>query len=298
VSYQTDPDQSARPHWTSNFPKYWSLLGSPLRPCTQDVELFQGLLAESIASATAPSIGRILLLGVTPEIALATWRSNVHLVAVDIAPEMITAIWPGNTDRRHAVCGDWCKAPFASGSFDLVIGDGCLAAVSHTSGLDGTIAEIHRCLRQDGLLLMRLFCRPAASETIEDVFSALQSNLIASFHAFKWRLAMAIQGMADAPDVAVADIWRIWNAAKLDKTVLGNNLGWKPTEIATIDMYRNSPARYNFLTLEAAMARLYRGGFDLVATRHGSYELGERCPHVLLRRRDIALPIAIGAIAK
>ena len=33
---------------------------------------------------------------------------------------------------------------------------------------------------------------------------------------------------------------------------------------------------------------LDRAGFDLVATRSGSYELAGLCPHVLLRRRQDA----------
>ena len=55
-----------------------------------------------------------------------------------------------------------------------------------------------------------------------------------------------------------------------------------------MEFYRGSPARYNFMRYDDTIRHLQRAGFDLLATRSGSYELAERCPHVLLRKRRLA----------
>jgi hypothetical protein len=130
-----------------------------------------------------------------------------------------------------------------------------------------------------------LFCRPDIAETPDAVIAALQSGAIGSFHAFKWRLAMAVQGMDDARDVAVDAVWKVWHAARIDMRALAVARGWPPEDVGTIEFYQGSPARYNFMRFDDMIGCLRRAGFDLLATCTGSYELAGRCPHVLLRKR-------------
>ena len=197
---------------------------------------------------------------------------------------MIDSAWPGNTARRWAICGDWLRAPFADEYFDLAIGDGCLTAVGFPDQLLGLLESVYRCLRNDGVLLLRLFCRPDVAEDPSAVIAALRAGRFGSFHAFKWRLAMAVQGSADADDVAVDTVWRVWNEAGIDRTALAREHGWSPAEVGTMEFYRGSPARYNFMRFDATIGHLRQAGFDLVAKRVGNYELAESCPHVLLRK--------------
>ena len=265
------------------------MLGSPLRPCTEDVRIIEEMLADRADVFGVAASKRVWLLGVTPAIAKARWPPGIELLAVERVRAMIDQVWPGDTGSRRAICADWLDAPFQDQYFDLAIGDGCLAAVGHGDELSRLLASIHRCLRRDGYLMMRLFCRPDVAETPDEVFAALESGAIGSFHAFKWRLAMALQGLAEAPDVAVDAVWQTWNAARIDWQALAEARGWAPAEVATMDFYRGSPARYNFMRYDAAIGHLARAGFDLVAKRAGSYELAERCPTVLLRKtRDRA----------
>jgi SAM-dependent methyltransferase len=228
---------------------------------------------------------RTWLLGVTPEIATVRWPKDIDLLAVERVRVMIDSTWPGDTDSRWAICANWLQAPFADESFDLAIGDGCLTAVGFPDELPRLLASVHRCLRRDGYLMLRLFCRPDVAETPDAVIAALHSGAIGSFHAFKWRLAMAVQGKADAPDVAVDAVWQIWNAARIDAQALAEARGWTLAQVGTMEFYRGSPARYNFMRFDETIRHLQRAGFALVATRTGNYELGERCPHVLLRKR-------------
>lgn len=281
----SSPDTWA--HWRS-FAGQFALLGSPLRPCAEDVRIIEEMLADERDVFGATAKKRAWLLGVTPEIATLRWPQEVELLAVERVQAMIDSVWPGDTERRRAICADWLCPPFGDESLDLAIGDGCLTAVGFPDELSRLAASVHRCLRCDGYLMLRLFCRPDIAETPDAVIAALHSGEIGSFHAFKWRLAMAVQGIADAPDVAVDAVWQIWNAARIDVRELVEAHGWTLAQIGTIEFYRDSPARYNFMRFDDTIRHLRRAGFDLVATRTGSYELAERCPHVLLRKRQSA----------
>ena len=48
-------------------------------------------------------------------------------------------------------------------------------------------------LDTDGLFIMRFFVQIEKKESPDDVIKALLNGKIGSFHAFKWRLAMALQ---------------------------------------------------------------------------------------------------------
>ena len=279
------PGPDVATHWCS-FAEHFGLLGSPLRPCAEDVRIVEEMLAGELEVFGTAAKKRAWLLGVTPEIATAYWPQEVELFAVERVRAVIDAAWPGGTDRRRAICANWLHAPFSDQSVDLAIGDGCLTAVGYPDELSRLLASAHRCLRQDGSLMLRLFCGPDVAETPDAVIAALHSGAIGSFHAFKWRLAMAVQGIDDAPDVAVDVVWRAWRAARIDMRALAAARGWPPEQVGTIEFYQESPARYNFMRFDDTIRHLQRAGFDLVATRTGSYELAERCPHVLLRKRQ------------
>lgn len=278
------PDGTSQ--WQS-FAVQWNLLGSPLRPCAEDIRIIEEMFAAEPEVFGAGAKNRAWLLGVTPEIAIADWPKEVELVAVERVQAMIDGVWPGDTDRRRAICADWQDVPFPDQSFDIAIGDGCLTHVGFPDGLSRLLASVHRCLRRDGYLMLRLFCRPDVAETPEAVIAALQSGAIGSFHVFKWRLAMAVQGTSDASDVVVDEVWRIWNAAGIDGYALAAARGWRPEEIGTIDLYRGSSARYNFMRFDQTIRHLQLAGFDLLVTRRGHYELAECCPQVLLRKRAV-----------
>jgi len=281
----TVPDPDAATHWR-NFAAQWAWLGSPLRPCAEDIHIIEEMLAAEPEVFGAAAKKRAWLLGVTPEIATLRWPHEVELFAVERNQAMIDSTWPGDTGRRRAICADWLNPPFPDLNFDLVIGDGCLTAVGYPDELLRLLASVHRRLRCDGYLLLRLFCRPDVAETPDAVFAALDVGAIGSFHAFKWRLAMALQSADDAPDIAVDAIWRAWNAAGIDPRALAAKRAWPIEVFQTIEFYRGSKARYNFMPYDETIRHLARAGFDLRATHSGSYELAECCPHILLRRRQ------------
>lgn len=271
-------------HWRG-IAGHWALLGSPLRPCEEDLRIFEELLSCDAGIPVATARKRAWLLGVTEEIAAARWMNEIDFVAAERVQSMIDVAWPGNTGRRWAICADWLHAPFADESFDLVIGDGCLTVVGYPDGLTALLGSVHRCLRRDGYLMLRLFCRPDVAETPEAVMAALRSGEIGSVNALKWRLSMAVQGLTGAHAVGLHDVWTVWNEPQWNARTLAAGLGWTPAQVGTIEYWRGSSARNVFLRFDEAIGLLRRAGFDLVAARTGRYELAERCPLLLLRKR-------------
>lgn len=277
---------NTKEHWQGSA-GLWRAFGSPLRPNAEDAAIVDALLD---AASTRPGVvsgfglRRAWVLGVTSELAVAARLRDAHVVGLERVPAMIEAAWPGNTAQRQAVCGDWRQPPFPDASFDVALGDGCLTTLPEPADSARFLASVHRCLQPNGCLLLRLFCRPDEAEAPETVGRALREGKIGSFHAFKWRLAMALQASGGGAPVGVDDVWRYWSAMGIAPAELAAQRGWPEQSIATIDFYRGSPARYDFKRYGDAIACLRAAGFELLAMRKGRYELAGCCPHVLLAK--------------
>ncbi len=246
-------------HW-ARITRHWALLGPPLRPSPEDI---------AIAAHEARGARRMLVLGATPELAAL---SVPERIAIDRARAMIDVILPRGVP---ALLGDWRALPLAAGSIDLVCGDGALACLPFPDGTRALAAELARVLAPGGRAVLRLFASPPARESLDDVRTAIGS--IEGFHAFKWRLAMAIAS-ADR-EARVADVWRAFEAIAPDRAALP----WPRAVVDTIDAYRDSPISLWFPTVDetrAALAPLVE-----VACHTPSYELGDRCPTLVLRVR-------------
>jgi SAM-dependent methyltransferase len=265
-----------RDHWPLHA-RQWALVGPPLRPCAEDVRA----VASAIGSRPPPS--RALLLGVTPELASLAWPAGTSLVAADRSADMIGAIFPGPSERGRAIQADWRALPFADGSFDVAVGDGCLSNLPYPDGYHGFAREVGRVLAPGGVLVLRLFAAPERAESLDDVARDLRDGRIGSFHALKWRLAMAVQ----PPDrnVPVEEILRALDRVAPDRA----RLPWPADVVGTIEAYRGSPLVYSFPTLAEAR-RAMSGHLAERAIVTPGYELGDRCPIVTLTARDPARP--------
>jgi SAM-dependent methyltransferase len=212
---------------------------------------------------------------VTPEIATMPWTPGTRLVAADESRAMIRGVWPGAPLGHLAVCARWEALPLADGTRHVVIGDGCLSALT-APRYDAMVRSLRRVLRPRGLLLLRFFTRPRRPEAPAQVFDDLLAGRIGNFHVFKWRLAMALHaGLSEG--VRLADIWEAWHAAVPRPDELARTLGWPLPVILTIDDFHGLDARYTFPTLGEAREAM-AAGFREVACHFPAYELGERCP--------------------
>lgn len=268
---------AAHDHWARHAAQ-WAHVGSPLRPACEDVAAVDELLTQSVDDLGLVS-PRALVLGVTPELLDMRWPANTRLVAIDRSPGMIGAMLPGQSGTG-AVCGNWLKLPFAANSVDLVVGDGCLTVLESVADHCRFGAQLARILSPGGRLILRLFVRPQSTETLDEVVADLSAGRIGNFHVFKWRLAMALVDEQSGA-VPVADIWQAWKDTGIVPATLAADLGWPLAEIETIDAYRQATARYTFPRLDEVRATLSTS-FDELACRTPNYELGDRCPTLLL----------------
>ncbi len=271
--------KGAAEHWSS-FARRWSRLGSPVRPHPEDVRRF-----EAIVAGAAPAAPRALLLGVTPEIAGMRWPAGASVFAVDQAIAVIRGLWrpAEGLAGAGAVSARWQRLPFRDGAFDLVIGDGCLTALGTATAQGAVSQELERVLRPGGLFVQRLFVTPDTREDLAAVFDDLLAGRIGAFDVFKWRLLMATPPRA-GHTVCVGDAFEHWATAGIDRDRLAAANGWARERIDTIDDYRDNDALLGFPPLSEALARL-APHFDLSEMFTQPYELAERCPIVLLRRR-------------
>lgn len=255
-------------HW-HNFANHWNRLGSPMRPCAEDVGHFQTALGDTP--------GNCLLLGVTPELAdLAT-----RLTAIDNSAAMIRALWP--QDKR-AILGDWLYMPFDDASFDNVVGDGCPVLLEFPQQQARFFAEVARVLKPGGKLVLRAFVCAAQTESPQQVcHEALQGN-IKGFHAFKWRLSMTIASQTPGYTFRIAETLRTFDRYFPDRQHLIDTTGWDMQDVATLDLYRDSDALYSYPPL-SELRKILPKALVEIDLMYGHYELAERCPLLVLERR-------------
>jgi hypothetical protein len=259
----------------------WSKVGPPLRPAPQDIAIMERCITKHFGCNKCLT-PRAILLGVTPEIATMRWPSGTRLIALDRNWAMIENVWPGKrVTGLAATCGDWTAMPIMQNSCDVVVGDGCCTTLSYPEGYNRVSLEVSTILKRCGVLVMRFYVSPPNRETTASVFEDLWAGRIGSFHVFKWRLAMAVHRTADS-GVRLRDVWDAWHADVPDPVDLALKLNWSLETISTIDPHRDMDVRYTFPTLEE-LQNVLRSHFSEEGCFFPDYELGERCPIMVLR---------------
>ena len=269
-------------HWSIHA-RQWSHIGPPLRPSAEDVTVVMTGVRDWI-QANDRSVSTLLILGVTPELCTLPTQAIDRIIAVDSSAEMISAIWPGRIRLQDsAIRADWQQIPLADGAIDLAAADGSFALLQFPGGYARVLAELQRLLRRDGRCIVRCFAQAETPESVSDVFDALRRGLIGSFHVLKWRLAMALQEGA-ATGVVLARVWEALHAEWPSLEALAGQFQWPIADVRTIDAYRNVGRTYCFPTLVEHCEAFSESGFSVVSIVTPSYELGNRCPTVVLER--------------
>jgi SAM-dependent methyltransferase len=244
----------------------WSKLTPPVRPHADVVAAVRAELADAA--------GPTLLLGVTPEFA----DLSADLTAIDRNRSMVDHIWPGNAEGRRVVVADWRQCPFKPGSFSACVGDAAFGAMRFPDELTAACSQIRRALRPQGKLVCRVFVSPDARESVEAVRAAAASGAIASFHAFKFRLGMALIEDPARAAVGVDAIFQAFTNLFADRDALARQTGWPRDQIDTIDFYRQSDVAFHFPTRDALAAAVATVFPAVAFVESGRYELAERAP--------------------
>lgn len=272
---------SATDPWPSHA-RQWSRIGSPLRPVAEDVSVALRELG-AWREEHGDRAPRALLLGVTPELATMAWPPGTSLVAVDRSEPMIATVLPeeGAPQGTRAVCADWRALPLADGSIDVVVGDGCFSVFAFPDEVRAFSAEVRRVMANGARFVVRVFAAPEERESLDTIARELRAGVIGSFHALKWRLAMAVQSSPERGAV-LADVHAACAELAPILAGLASTPGFELDATRTIEAYRGSSVAYTFPTL-ARLAAVLEDFFEVTASLGKSYELGERCPTLVLR---------------
>ena len=226
---------------------------------------------------------RVLLLGVTPELYRLPWRAGTDFLAVDRTMEVIDAVWPGPRDAAR--CEDWLAMKLPAASRDIVLCDGGLNLLAYPDEQQRLALILREVIAEEGLCILRLFVRPAERETRDAILSDLMEGRIANMNVLKLRLWAALQ---ESPSLGVEldTVWRTVQDAAGNLEELASRLGWPLDETLFINAYRDSTTRYWIGTVDE-VAKIFChdvGGFEFVGMHVPTYECGQQCPTVVLRR--------------
>lgn len=268
-------------HWQS-IARQWALVGPPLRPSPQDVAFVESEVEAWVRrSGRAP---RVLLLGVTPELCRMAWPAGTDLIGVDRSRDMIDAVWPGPPSAAR--CADWLSLETVAdaASRDVVLCDGGLHLLAHPAEQRALAQSLGRIVAPGGMAILRLFAPPARRESPEAVLADLAAGAVPNLNVLKLRLAMAM--MADAATGVELDaVWHRLHEHEPDLEALAARLGWRTEHTMAINSYRGSKGRYHFVTRDEALDLFCSTGvFTLGRTDVPTYELGDRCPTIMLVR--------------
>jgi len=230
-----------------------------------------------IVSAYARAIeghqDRVLLLGVTAELA----DLGKTTVALDISRTMIAEAWPGDTAKRQAIRGNWMDMPFANPEFTAVVGDGVLAAID-LSDYDLLARQFAKALLPGAKVALRCYVSPEFGPSLVEIQEAAMRGDIGGFHAFKWRLAMAIARERSSASVPVVMIHESFERLFPDRRALAAASGWSLEEISEIDAYAGKAFVYQFPTEREIERHLPTSFHNARFLPSGDYELADQCP--------------------
>lgn len=272
---------AAAGHWP-DLARAWKQVGPPLRPSAQDIDFLKDAIGSWARDDSAP---RALILGVTPELYDLPWPNGTDVLAVDHTQTMIDTVWPG--PRNAVICADWTTMPLRTGSRDVALCDGGLNLLEYPHEHLQFVQILHRVIASGGLCILRLFIPPKEREEADKVLQDLLKARIPNLNLLKLRLWMALH-----EDITQGvELERVWNAIHQvapDFNRLAMQIGWPVEHLLAINAYRNCSSRYYFLDLDDVCHLFCEspGGFALEAVHVPTYELGEQCPTVVLRRLD------------
>jgi len=256
----------------------WQKLGTPLRPSEED----QKIVTKAVYSWISENgKARILLLGVTPELAEIELPEDSELLSVDYCREMLDHVWPDlDEPNKKAIVANWLDLPLENHSRDLVISDGPFGAMRYPVDFRNLLQSVSRVLQPDGQFIFRTFIKPDPPEDPHHVYEDALAGKISSFSTFQYRLVTALQ-----PDTETGtnfnDVYLSWKTDGPNPETLATNTGWSMENIQKFESYCGSDFVFTFPSLEQLRDLIIDEGFRELECIWPSYEFGNRCPTII-----------------
>ncbi len=266
--------------WPNVARQFVTSIGHPLRPIPEDIRIYRDF---SSGLSTKDLRQTALILGVTPELYALASETFDEVFAIDRTLEMIDFVWPGNPN--HVFQKDWTELADLSLHVDTIFCDGGLHLLRHADQQGLLISAIDRSLKKGGRFITRLFTPPMVREGVEDVFEALQQFNIPSMNHLKIRLGSAMQADA-ASGVRLADVWSRLNGSIKDRTSFFSSLGWNLDQVNVIDLYKDSDARYHFVTVDQTIQAFleFAPSLSFIGVDIPNYSMGNQFPVICFEK--------------
>lgn len=235
-------------------------------------------------SAVAP---KALILGVTPELYHAHWPEGTALYAADRTIEMIENLWPGDASQvKHST---WLDMEWPKSNFDLVLCDGGLHLLDYPLGQQSLVKKLAHIIAPSGAAIFRIFVLPEHKENPLAIIDHLIDGEIPNLNCLKLRLGMALQASPEE-GVALRHVWQFLHDNCGDWSALAEKIGWSLEHLSAIDAYKESHARYNYLSTNDVIALFCDDSnnlFELTKLDIPDYDMGNQCPTVVFHRTDV-----------
>lgn len=163
------------------------------------------------------------------------------------------------------------------------MGDGISTVLPDWCAMDGILSELHRVCAPGSTVILRLFVKPDAPDSLEQLMEDLEVGRIQSFHAFKLRLLMVLQHDL-AHGVRPRQAWETWHKLRRQHGACIEARQWPAQVMSTIEAYASSNDTYWFPRLGEALQAFERH-FTPREIHYSDVEMGGRCPLFVLERR-------------
>lgn len=249
----------SKTHWAARS-QHWGKIGPPLVPNQEVVDAFTALI---------PTDKKILMLGVTPQIA----NTYTHVTAVDFSPPMIEHVWPGNTKTKHVYEDNWLTVGIEDDQFDGLLGDGSINMVGYPHEIKFMFERSYRWLKPDGTFAMRFFTRPTTAVTREQLIEEAM-NPTMSFSAYRRLLPMYVAANEGQSCIRSSRMLEVFDEMFPDRSVLK----WDPDHITSIDSYKGSITTSWFPTREEILDFVHPEAKNVHFVEAGTYDIAHTCP--------------------
>lgn len=254
--------------------KNWDRITPPFRPHEQDVKFISKVLSgENVAYKS----NRLLLLGVTPELATLEIPEDSKMIAVDNNEAMIKNVWPElNDPRKEVKFGDWLDMSFDHKSFDIIMGDGVFAPLRYPKQARKLLQNVRNLLHSEGLFIFRIFLNNEEPENPENVIDAVLSGDIKSVWPFKFRLMRSVQSET-VQGAKMDNVWKFLVNEGPDFDTLIKKTGWPSQSLESFKLYEGSEVVITYPKLTEIRTLFEEENFEEIECFTPEYDLGEYC---------------------
>lgn len=254
----------SKTHWAERS-QHWGKMGPPLIPNQEVIDAYTALI---------PTDKKILMLGVTPQIA----NAYTHVTAVDYSPSMIERVWPGNTETKLVYEDNWLTVDIADNQFDGLLGDGSINMVGYPHDIKFLFERVYRWLKPGGTFAMRFFTRPNEAVTREQLLEEA-ANPKYSFSAFRRLIPMYIAAN-EGSCVPSQRMLEVFDELFPDRS----QLKWDPEHIVSIDAYRGTTTTSWFPTRDEVLDFVHPDAKGVHFVDAGTYNIANTCPILTFTR--------------